>query len=336
MSTSIEAIGIHPIVVLTISDFYNRMRVTSKGAISRVYGALMGQKIGTKVEIFSAFEFVNNSKDSSKIDLDIKYIDTRRDLATQLFPKLDIVGFFSTNEINKPEDAKEKTVGLENTPEKNRKDFARLYKAYAEFVKERGIGLIASRCWPDFFTSFGTPVCTVLGMLNDLGVAAACEADMYGALSMWIGQRLSGKAAFFGDPVSLDEEKNTITFWHCGMAACSLAREDTGACAGLHCNRKIGPTLEFGCKAEKEVTIFRIGKKADGTFRFFIAGGEALDKPQQFYGTSIVVKTESPSFDVVNNSVKAGWEPHFAVAMGDIKEELKSLANMLRIEAEIY
>ena len=102
MSTSIELIGIHPIVVLTISDFYNRMLVTSKGSTSRVYGALMGQKIGTKVEIFSAFEFVNNSKDSSKIDLDIKYIDTRRDLATQLFPKFDIVGFFSTNDTINP------------------------------------------------------------------------------------------------------------------------------------------------------------------------------------------------------------------------------------------
>jgi len=102
MSTSIESIGIHPIVVLTISDFYNRMRVTSKGKVTRVYGALMGQKIGTKVEIFSAFEFVNNSSDESKIDLDIKYIDTRRDSATQLFPKLDIVGFFSTNKTSQP------------------------------------------------------------------------------------------------------------------------------------------------------------------------------------------------------------------------------------------
>jgi COP9 signalosome complex subunit 6 len=102
MSTSIESIGIHPIVVLTISDFYNRMKVTSKGKISRVYGALMGQKIGTKVEIFYAFEFVNNSTNENKIDLDIKYIDTRRDLATQLFPKFDIVGFFSTNTTSEP------------------------------------------------------------------------------------------------------------------------------------------------------------------------------------------------------------------------------------------
>ena len=78
------------------------MKVTSNDKINRVYGALMGQKIGTKVEIFSAFEFFNQSEDPEKINLDINYIDTRRDLANQLFPKLDIVGFFSTNKTKKP------------------------------------------------------------------------------------------------------------------------------------------------------------------------------------------------------------------------------------------
>lgn len=95
-------VGIHPIVILTISDFYNRMRVTSKGSVKRVYGALLGQKIGSKVEIFSAFEFVNQSIDEKNTDFDLAYIDTRRDLATQLFPKLDIIGFFSTNTTSKP------------------------------------------------------------------------------------------------------------------------------------------------------------------------------------------------------------------------------------------
>ena len=152
-------------------------------------------------------------------------------------------------------DAEKRTVGLENTPVKNRLDFARLYKAYAEYVKDNGIGAVASRCWPDFFTSFGTPVCAVLGILNDLGVAASCETDAYGALSMYMGMQLTGQPVFFGDPVSLDEQENSITFWHCGMAACSLAREDTGAVIGEHCNRHIGPTLEFGCKDAPHVTI---------------------------------------------------------------------------------
>lgn len=234
------------------------------------------------------------------------------------------------------ERAKESIVCLDSIPEQNLFDFARLFKAYDEYMKENNIGALSSRCWPDFFTSYGTPVCAVLSLLNDLGVAAACEADTYGALSMFVAMKLTGKAAFFGDPVSLDEKENTVTFWHCGMAPCSLARKDTGAVCGVHCNRKIGPTLDFGCEAEDKVTIFRIGKDASGKFRFFLAGGEALDKPKQFDGTSIVVKTKKPSFELVEKAVKAGWEPHFAVAMGDIKEEIRILADLLHIEAEDF
>lgn len=233
-------------------------------------------------------------------------------------------------------DAASRTVGLDSVPEKNRKDFARLYKAYTEFVKVNKISALSSRCWPDFFTAFGTPVCMVLAMLNDLGVAAACEADTYGALSMYISQRLTGKPAFFGDPVSLDENENTITFWHCGTAACSLAREDTGAQIGVHCNRKIGPTLEFGLKAESRVTVFRIGKNSEGRFRAFICKGKALDKPKQFNGTSLVVRTDNNAESIVKSSVKAGFEPHFAVAYGDISSELRALCDMLNIEVCEY
>ena len=226
--------------------------------------------------------------------------------------------------------------GLEQTPEKNRLDFARLYKAYTEYIAANGIGAVSSRCWPDFFTSFGTPVCAVLAMLGDAGVPAACEADSYGALSMYIGQTLTGKCTFFGDPVSLDEGENTVTLWHCGTAACSLAREDTGAACSVHCNRKIGPTLDFGCKAEPAVTIFRIGREPDGSVRIFLCAGEALDKPKQFNGTSIVVKTNAPARDVVEAAVQNGWEPHFVVAMGNIVPELCALARMLDIPVEVY
>ncbi len=244
---------------------------------------------------------------------------------------------FSDEEIKSYlDDARNKIKGLDETDEKNKLDFARLYKAYSEYIKENNVGALSSRCWPDFFTSFGTPVCAVLSVLNDLGVPASCEADTWGALSMFVAERLSGKAVFFGDPVSLDEKENTITFWHCGTAACSLAREDTGAQCGVHCNRKIGPTLDFGCKAEKETTIFRIGKKADGSFRFFVSNGEALDKPKQFTGTSVVIKTENKAEEVIEKSVKAGYEPHFVVAMKNISAEIEILGEMLGIEVEKY
>lgn len=227
------------------------------------------------------------------------------------------------------EEAKQWMSGLEETPEKNVKDFGRLYKAYKDYIRENGIGALSSRCWPDFFTSFGTPVCSVLSLLNALGIPASCESDVYGALSMYIGSQLTGKATFFGDPVSMDETEGTITFWHCGMAACSLARKDTGAQVGVHPNRKIGPVMDFGCEACQQVTVFRVGREPDGSFRFFISKGEALDKPKQFSGASVVVKTETAARDVVCMSVKEGWEPHFVVIYADVAQELEKLARMI-------
>ena len=221
--------------------------------------------------------------------------------------------------------------GLEHTPAHNRADYARLFKAYSDYVKNNNIGALASRCWPDFFTAFGTPVCAVLSMLNDLGVAAACEADIYGALSMWMGMHLSGEPVFFGDPVSLDEGENTLTFWHCGAAACSLARHDKGAIVGVHPNRKIGPAMDFGCEAFPEATVFRVGREPDGSFRFFILEGEALDKPKQFIGTSIVIKTDNSVREIVEQSVEAGFEPHFAVIKGRHAAALEAAAHMLGI-----
>ena len=243
-----------------------------------------------------------------------------------------------TDEESMPymERSRELTAGLDKTPEKNLKNHARLYKAYSEYVRENGIGALASRCWPDYFTEYGTPVCAVLSMLNDDGTAAACEADVYGALSMWTGMKLSSAPVFFGDPVSLNEEENTLTFWHCGTAACTLARKDTGAVVGVHPNRKIGPAMDFGCEAFPEATIFRIGREPDGSYRFFILEGEALDKPKQFTGTSIVIKTTASVREAVENSVLDGFEPHFVVMKGHHAETLKVLARMFGFKAFVY
>lgn len=229
-------------------------------------------------------------------------------------------------------EAENKMLNLHSIPQKNVNDFVKLYKAYSDFIKDNKITAISSRCWPDYFVEYGTPVCAVLGMLNENSIAAACESDAYGALSMMMGMKLSGEAVFFGDPVSLDKDEDTVTFWHCGTAATSLAHISTGALTGVHPNRQIGPTMEFGCKPSEHATVFRVGRKPDGTIRFFISAGEILDKPQQFLGTSLVFKCKNASIDFVSESVKDGWEPHFIVAYKDISETLKVLGKFLNAE----
>ena len=94
--------------------------------------------------------------------------------------------------------------------------------------------------------------------------------------------------------------------------------------------------MDFGCEASEEATIFRVGRTPEGTFRFFIATGEALDKPKQFNGTSIVVRTEEPADRIVEATIKGGWEPHYVVIYGDVADELEILSHMLNIEVVRY
>ncbi|KUO48896.1 MAG: hypothetical protein APF76_09610 [Desulfitibacter sp. BRH_c19] len=224
---------------------------------------------------------------------------------------------------------------IEVIPNENIERYARLSVAYTRFVEDNGINVLASRCWPDFFVEYEAPVCGVLSSLTDKGVVSSCEGDVYGAVSMYILKELTSISSYFGDPVSIDETKNTITFWHCGAGACSLARTDTGARAGVHPNRKIGPTMEFGLRPGR-VTVMRLGRSEDGTFRIFLMGGEALDEPKQFLGTSVVIKTDNNASQIINSAVQAGWEPHFAIGYGDVREEIIVLGKLLNIDVIEY
>lgn len=94
--------------------------------------------------------------------------------------------------------------------------------------------------------------------------------------------------------------------------------------------------MDFGCGPCDKVTIFRIGRNPDGTFRFFLTSGEALEKPKQFNGTSVVVRTDAPAKDLVCRSVEDGWEPHFVVIYGDVALELEALSRIAGIELIRY
>lgn len=233
------------------------------------------------------------------------------------------------------EELKSRTKGWDTMPKENLEKYARLRTAYQGFIQESGAGAIASRCWPDFFTGFGAPVCAVLSMLNDNGIPSSCETDMGGAISMFIGSGLSSMATYFGDPVAIDEKCDSIVYWHCGAGASCLASKKEGSKLGVHPNRKIGPTMEFGLKSGP-VTVLRLGKDRDG-FRMFLMKGEALDEPQKFFGTSVTVRPEGGQASKrVAEFVKDGWEPHFVIAYGDVVEEIKTMCSLLGINVCEY
>jgi L-fucose isomerase-like protein len=207
---------------------------------------------------------------------------------------------------------------------------ARMKAVIQKWVKEANLGALAIHCWPTGFEEYDTAICSVLSLFTDEGIVASCEADIGGAVSMFMLREISGGIPYLGDLVNLNEERNSITFWHCGAGACSLAHPDQGACAGRHPIRGLGLTLEFGLRPGR-VTVCRFGKTSRG-YRLFIMSGEAMNEPQKYLGTSVEVRSDGDAARIVHELMEGGWEPHYAVIHANLVSELKIAADWLGIE----
>lgn len=98
MSNSDIIVSLHPIVILGISEFYNRMKWNNN--TKRVFGGIIGEKTGSKIEILSNFEFLDKSDPAKNkiVDLDLEFLEERYKTVEQLFPNYEFVGLFSVGE----------------------------------------------------------------------------------------------------------------------------------------------------------------------------------------------------------------------------------------------
>ena len=230
--------------------------------------------------------------------------------------------------------AEKQVIGL-NRKDETVKKFAQFSAYIKKQIEYEEISALAMRCWPDFFNELGAAPCSTLSQFTEDGLVTSCESDIHGSISMFILRELSGgNAPYLGDLVHVNEDRNSVVFWHCGAGAYSLASPVTGATAGVHPNRKIGFAMDFGLKAG-EVTIFRVSHTPEG-YRLLVLKGEALDVEQPFSGTSVEVTLQTDVTDTINEMMHAGYEPHFALVYGDVAEELIELGRILRIETKVY
>jgi len=90
-------IFLHPLVVINVSDHHTRQRFSSEGA-RPVYGCILGQQHGRKVEMFNSFEFIIDNE----TQINIEYLKTRQEQYNKTMEGCEILGWYSTgSEITK-------------------------------------------------------------------------------------------------------------------------------------------------------------------------------------------------------------------------------------------
>ena len=233
-------------------------------------------------------------------------------------------------------------------------DWAEEHKGARKYVA------FANKCWPAFPSQFGFEPCYVNSRLAARGVPVACEVDIYGALSEYIGACVSQDAVTLLDinntvPQYIYDEdiqgkynyRLTDTFmgFHCGNTPeCKLC--DTRAVKyQLIQHRLLEPagsdpdftrgTLE-GDIAAGPITFYRLQCDSEGTLRAYVAQGEVLPvATRSFGGIGVFAIPEMGRF-YRHVLVQKHYPHHGAVAFGHYGKLLFEVFKYLGVQDIAY
>jgi len=228
-------------------------------------------------------------------------------------------------------------------------DWAENHKGSRKYVA------FADKCWPAFPSQFGFEPCYVNSRLMARGIPVACEVDIYGALSEYIGVCVSGDAVTLLDinnsvPARMWEDQikgkfdytltDTFMGFHCGNTpACKLC-DDRAVKYQLIQNRLLENggepdftrgTLEADI-APSNVTFYRLQCDSDGNLRSYIAEGEVLPvKTGSFGGIGVFAIHEMGRF-YRHVLIQKRYPHHGAVAFGHYGKALFEAFKFLGVQ----
>ena len=229
-------------------------------------------------------------------------------------------------------------------------DWAEEHKGAREYVA------FADKCWPAFPKEFGFEPCYVNSRLVSRGIPVACEVDIYGALSEYIGMCVSGDTVTLLDinnsvPKSMFDEKiqgrynaytltDTFMGFHCGNTPACKMCADRAVKYQLIQHRVLEPagsepdisrgTLE-GDIAPSDITFYRLQCDSQGVLRAYIAQGEVLDVPTgSFGGIGVFAIPEMGRF-YRHVLIQKGYPHHGAVAFSHVGKYLFEVFKFLGV-----
>ena len=213
-------------------------------------------------------------------------------------------------------------------PEGHLENHSRLFLALKNVMARQGYDYATLKCWPEMGALHTTP-CAVLGRLADEGVHIGCEGDVDAELAQIAQNALTGLPTFITDMINIDENENSMTFWHCGNAAPSL--HDTASAPELRNHPLAGQGTAFWTALRPgDVTIARF-YNYHGEYRLFLMKGTAIQKDRYTRGTMANVVLGPPVRQVAEAIIKEEIPHHYSLVWADVADEMRMLAELLDI-----
>lgn len=225
-------------------------------------------------------------------------------------------------------------------------DWIEAHKGYKKYVT------IAGKCWPAFQTQFGFVPCYVNSRLTKMGIPVACEVDIYGALSEFIGTVVSNDAVtlldinntvpadIYGEDIKgkFNYTSNEVFMgFHCGNTAstkltfCEMRNQMIMA-RSLPVEVTNG-TLE-GDIIPGDITFFRLQSTSDAQIRAYIAQGEVLPVATRSFGAIGIFAIPEMNRFYRHVLIEKNYPHHGAVAFGHFGKALYEVFKYLGVPAD--
>ncbi|MBN2353764.1 MAG: fucose isomerase [Spirochaetales bacterium] len=233
------------------------------------------------------------------------------------------------------------------------------FECALETFMEKNLGasrfaVFADKCWPSFEKYFGFVPCYVNSRLASRGIPAACETDIYGAVSEYMATCATGLPATILDinntvPHDMFEEmkKETKGYaptdlfmgFHCGNTP-SSCMINPAIKYQLIMHRLMEPdkepqitrgTLE-GRMKPGEITIFRLQSTADTRLRSYMAEGEILDIDPKSFGSIAVFAVPEMARFYRHVLIEKRFPHHTGVAFKHAGKSLFAALKMIGVD----
>ncbi len=203
---------------------------------------------------------------------------------------------------------------------------AKLAAVLDAFIRDKELDACAIQCWTSMQENYGIVPCTVMSMLSNAMIPAACEVDVGGALAMYALQLASQTpSAIFDWNNNYGDDPDKCVLFHCSNApkhflddprmtiqdiiAVQVGADKTyGACVG---RIKTGP-MTFARLATDDV---------NGEVCAYIGEGEFTDDPVETFGGYGVARIDGLQ-RLLKVICQNGFEHHVAVSLSGCADVL--------------
>jgi L-fucose isomerase-like protein len=229
----------------------------------------------------------------------------------------------------------------EGVPDQAFDNLVRLGVTLDKLAEEAGLDAMAIRCWTEMQQQIGISPCVVMGALNEIGLASACEVDVGNAVAMRALHLASDQ------PVGLldwnnnyyDEDDKCILF-HCGPLPASLMEGKGRVTDHAILANTIGEGNSFGCNVGRIKPMdFTFGSLMtdEGKVKIYLGEGSFTrdPMPDNFFGAAGVAQVRNLQ-DVLLHIGSGGHRHHVSITPGCVQTPLRhALAHYLDFEVAL-